>query len=90
LLGYIKSGEVFAGTVPSLHWINWGMLAITTADGILVHARERSITCHRTSRQSVLCILDEMEQRYDIRKKDLFEVLVDLMVNKNRIEINVI
>jgi transposase len=58
-----------------------GKVYINGIEGFWAFAKERLIKHHGISRKKFLFYIKEMEWRYNNRGKDLFEVLVDLMVH---------
>jgi transposase len=58
-----------------------GKVYINGIEGFWAFAKERLIKHHGISRKKFLFYIKEMEWRYNNRVKDLFEVLVDLMVH---------
>jgi len=58
-----------------------GKVYINGIEGFWSFAKERLIKHHGISRQKFLYYIKEMEWRYNNRGKDLFEVLVDLMLH---------
>jgi len=59
-----------------------GKVYINGIEGFWSFAKERLIKHHGISRQKFLYYIKEMEWRYNNREKDLFEVLVDSMLKK--------
>jgi transposase len=57
-----------------------GKVYINGIEGFWSFAKERLIKHHGISRQKFLFYIKEMEWRYNNRGKDLFEILVDLML----------
>ncbi len=57
-----------------------GKVYINGIEGFWAFAKERLIKHHGISRKKFLFYIKEMEWRYNNRGKDLFEVLVDLML----------
>lgn len=58
-----------------------GKVYINGIEGFWAFAKERLIKHHGISRKKFLFYIKEMEWRYNNRGKDLFEVLVDLMLH---------
>ena len=58
-----------------------GKVYINGIEGFWAFAKERLIKHHGISREKFLFYIKEMEWRYNNRGKDLFEVLVDLMLH---------
>jgi len=58
-----------------------GKVYINSIEGFWAFAKERLIKHHGISKEKFLYYIKEMEWRYNNREKDLFEVLVDLMLN---------
>lgn len=58
-----------------------GKVYINGIEGFWAFAKERLIKHHGISKEKFLYYIKEMEWRYNNREKDLFEVLVDLMLN---------
>ncbi len=58
-----------------------GKVYINGIEGFWSFAKERLIKHHGISRKKFLYYIKEMEWRYNNRGKDLFEVLVDLMIH---------
>jgi len=58
-----------------------GKVYINGIEGFWSFAKERLIKHHGISRQKFLFYIKEMEWRYNNRGKDLFEILVDLMLH---------
>ena len=58
-----------------------GKVYINGIEGFWAFAKERLIKHHGISKEKFLFYIKEMEWRYNNREKDLFEVLVDLMLN---------
>ena len=58
-----------------------GKVYINGIEGFWAFAKERLIIHHGISKEKFLYSIKEMEWRYNNREKDLFEVLVDLMLN---------
>jgi len=57
-----------------------GKVYINGVEGFWAFAKERLIKHHGISKEKFLYYIKEMEWRYNNREKDLFEVLVDLML----------
>jgi len=58
-----------------------GKVYINGIEGFWSFAKERLIKHHGISRQKFLFYIKEMELRYNNRGKDLFEILIDLMLD---------
>ena len=58
-----------------------GKVYINGIEGFWAFAKERLIKHHGISKEKFLYYIKEMEWRYNNREKDLFKVLVDLMLN---------
>lgn len=58
-----------------------GKVYINGIEGFWSFAKERLIKHHGISRQKFLFYIKEMEWRYNNRGKDLFEILIDLMLH---------
>lgn len=58
-----------------------GKVYINGIEGFWSFAKERLIKHHGISKEKFLYYIKEMEWRYNNREKDLFEVLVNLMLN---------
>ncbi len=58
-----------------------GKVYINGIEGFWAFAKERLIKHHGISKEKFLYYIKEMEWRYNNREKDLFEVLVDLMLD---------
>lgn len=58
-----------------------GKVYINGIEGFWSFAKERLIKHHGISRQKFLFYIKEMEWRYNNRGKDLFEILIDLMLD---------
>ncbi|MDI6720593.1 MAG: IS1595 family transposase [Methanomicrobiales archaeon] len=65
------------------HWYKFkqGKVYINGIEGFWSFAKERLIKHHGISRHKFLYYIKEMEWRYNNRGKDLFEVLVELMLH---------
>jgi transposase len=59
-----------------------GKVYINGIEGFWSFEKEQLIKHHGISRQKFLYYIKEMEWRYNNRGKDLFEYLVDLMLNE--------
>jgi transposase len=66
-----------------------GKVYINGIEGFWSFAKERLIKHHGISRQKFLYYIKEMEWRYNNRGKDLFEVLIDLMLNETVLVVEV-
>jgi len=66
-----------------------GKVYINGIEGFWSFAKERLIKHHGISRQKFLYYIKEMEWRYNNRGKDLFEVLVDLMLHERVLGVDV-
>jgi transposase len=58
-----------------------GKVYINGIEGFWSFAKERLMKHHGISKEKFLYYIKEMEWRYNNREKDLFEILVDLMVH---------
>ena len=66
-----------------------GKVYINGIEGFWSFAKERLIKHHGISRQKFLYYIKEMEWRYNNRGKDLFEYLVDLMLDETVLVVEV-
>jgi transposase len=57
-----------------------GKVYINGIEGFWSFAKERLMKHHGISKEKFLYYIKEMEWRYNNREKDLFEILVDLML----------
>jgi transposase len=58
-----------------------GKVYINGIEGFWSFAKERLMKHHGISKEKFFYYIEEMEWRYNNREKDLFEILVDLMVH---------
>jgi len=66
-----------------------GKVYINGIEGFWSFAKERLIKHHGISRQKFLYYIKEMEWRYNHRGKDLFEYLIDLMLDETGLVVEV-
>jgi transposase len=57
-----------------------GKVYINGIEGFWSFAKERLMKHHGISKEKILYYIKEMEWRYNNREKDLFEILVDLVL----------
>jgi transposase len=59
-----------------------GKVYINGIEGFWSYAKERLLKYHGVSRDKFILYLKELEFRYNNRKKDIFDLLLDI-INKN-------